>query len=67
MNPTALLSTFITLGFLLPAAGKAERFLSYGEHFSFTFTDFSTSPVGFRDKMKGLFNKSLDILTKVNF
>ena len=65
MNPTALLSTFITLGLVLPSAGKLKMILS--KILNYSFLDFFTAPVGFRDKIRGLYNKSLDILNKVNF
>lgn len=67
MNPKALLSTFITLAFIFPAAGIVFRKVFVICMKIFIFIDFSNAPEGFRDKMRGLFNKSLDILTKVNF
>ena len=62
MNPKALLSTFITLAFIFPAAGIVFRKVFVICMKIFIFIDFSNAPEGFRDKMRGLFNKSLDIL-----
>ena len=67
MNPTALLSTFITLGLVLPSAGKLKMKMILSKILNYSFLDFFTAPVGFRDKIRGLYNKSLDILNKVKF